>query len=77
MEGVNNLGIIELTIEEGGGGGGILPYYSGDYEVDPRKVDQVLETKNKSMRDDVVVNSINYLEVSNPQGGMTATIGFE
>lgn len=67
---------INLTIEEGGGGAP-LPYYDGPYQVTPRKVEQVLDTKNKSMRDDIVVDPITYLEVSNPQGGKTATIGYE
>ena len=65
---------IELTISEGGTA---LPVYDGDYVVVPRKVEQVLETKNKSMRENVTINPINYLEVSNPQGGKTATIGYE
>lgn len=68
-------GQLELTIDEGGGSP--LPYYDGAYEVTPRKVEQVLETKNKSMREDLVVDPITYLEVSNPQGGKTATIGYE
>lgn len=68
--------IINLTIEEGGGGSP-LPYYDGSYSVVPRKIEQVLETKNKSMRDDVTIDPINYAEVTNPQGGKTATIGFE
>lgn len=68
--------VINLTIEEGGGGSP-LPYYDGAYSVVPRKIEQVLETKNKSMRDDVTIDPINYAEVTNPQGGKTATIGFE
>lgn len=68
-------GTLELTIDEGGGSP--LPYYDGIYEVTPRKVEQILDTKNKSMRDDVTVKEIPYLEVSNPQGGITATIGYE
>lgn len=66
---------INLTISEGGGSP--LPYYEGSYEVTPRKIEQLLETKNKSMLDDVTINAINYAEVANPQGGKTATIGFE
>lgn len=68
-------GNLELTIEEGSGG--TLPYFNGPYNVTPRKVEQILETKNKSMRDDVTVEEIPYSEVSNPQGGITATIGYE
>lgn len=65
---------LELTISEGGQA---LPVYDGSYEVVPRKVEQVLETKNKSMREDVIIDPINYSEVTNPQGGKTATIGYE
>lgn len=67
--------IINLTIEEGSGG--TLPYYDGDYNVVPKVTSQVLSTKNKSMRNDVTVEEIPYSEVSNPQGGLTATIAYE
>lgn len=66
-----------LDVELVGGGSGRLPYYTGEYVVDPRKVAQTLETKNKSMRDDVVVNEIFYSEVGNLGGGNTAYIGME
>lgn len=65
---------IDVTIE--GSSGERLPYYEGSYEVDPRKVEQVLETANKSMADDVTVNAIFYSEVSNPYGD-TVFIGME
>jgi hypothetical protein len=67
--------IINLTIEEGSGG--VLPYYDGSYSVVPRKIEQTLETKNKSMRDDVTIDPINYSETINPQGGNTVVIGYE
>lgn len=67
----------EFEIELVGGGSGRLPYYTGAYIVDPRKVEQVLETKNKSMRDDVTVNPIFYAETTNISGGLTAVIGLE
>ena len=67
--------IINLTIEEGSGG--TLPYYDGDYNVVPKVTSQVLSTKNKSMRNDVTVEEVPYAEVSNPQGGLTATIAYE
>ena len=60
-----------------GGGGGDLPYYSGNYEVNPRKVTQTLETANKSMRRDVIVRPISYSETINESGGLTITIGQE
>lgn len=67
----------EFEIELVGGGSGRLPYYTGDYEVDPRKVEQTLLTKNKSMREDVVIHPIFYQETSNISGGLTAVIGME
>ena len=67
----------ELEIELTGGSEGQLPWYLGDYEVDPRKVEQTLETKNKSMRGDVVIHPIFYQETSNLSGGLTAVIGME
>lgn len=59
------------------GGGEGYPFYNGEYVVDPRKVEQTLETKNKSMRDDVTINPIFYAETSNLSGGLTAVIGLE
>ena len=54
-----------------------LPYYDGAYDVEPRKVGQVLETANKSMSEDVVINPIYYAETTNIGGGYTAVIGTE
>ena len=42
--------------------------YLGPYEVTPQVYEQTLETKNKSMRDDVRVYEIPYAEVSNIYG---------
>ncbi len=66
---------LELTFDATAGGR--LPYYEGAYVVDPRKVSQTLETQNKSMRENVVVNEIYYAETSNLGGGYTAYIGLE
>lgn len=52
-----------------------LPWYEGEYEVTPKWEDITLETKQRSMRDDVTVTEIPYLEVENPQGGVTVVIG--
>lgn len=49
--------------------------YKGEYEVVPRVNKQVLETKNKTMTDDVTVLEIPYSEVDNLSGGQTITIG--
>ena len=75
-----NDGVQELQVEmmggnNGGGGGEILPYYSGNYEVNPSKVTQTLETANKSMRRDVIIHPISYSETINDSGGLTVTIG--
>ena len=68
----------EITFEiEEGIGSGTLPPYEGSYVVTPRKVEQVLETNDKRMTDDVTVEAISYIEVGNMGGGVTATIGFE
>ena len=67
----------ELEVELVGGGSGRFPYYSGPYVVDPRKVEQTLETTNKSMSGDVTINPIFYSETSNVGGGLTAVIGLE
>ena len=67
----------ELEIELVGGSEGRLPYYLGPYEVDPRKVEQTLETANRSMNGNVVIHPIFYAETSNLGGGLTAIIGLE
>lgn len=69
---------VELTFEiTEGTGGGLLPFYDGPYSVEPRKIQQTLATKNKSMSNDVTVNDIYYSEVSNITGGITCYIGKE
>lgn len=68
----------EITFEiEEGIGTGTLPPYEGEYVVAPRKIEQVLETNDKRMTDNVTVEAISYIEVGNLGGGTTATIGFE
>lgn len=49
--------------------------YTGEYEVTPTFDTQKLLTKTKTMRDDVTIQSIPFSEVSNPQDGVTLTIG--
>lgn len=74
---------VDLTVSEclditfDASAGGRLPYYDGDYVVVPRKIEQELETKNKSMHENVVINAINYSETINPYGGETVIIGYE
>lgn len=66
---------LDLIISEGSGG--ILPAYTGSYNVIPKVKSQKLETKNKSMTNDINVEKIPYSEVSNPEGGKTIVIGGE
>ena len=51
------------------------PPYKGEYEVIPKFTEEVLETKNKLMKDNVVVYPIEVARVSNPSGGTTVYIG--
>ena len=53
----------------------VHPSFDGPYEVTPRFHEQTLKTKNKLMTDDVTVEVIPAHEVTNPQGGLTVTIG--
>ena len=52
-----------------------LPYYEGEYVITPKFTEQVLETKQKSMSDDVTVEKITTLEVDNEAGGVTYIFG--
>ena len=49
--------------------------YTGQYEIDPKWVEQELETTNLYMTENVKVHSIRIERVSNVQGGRTVTIG--
>lgn len=49
--------------------------YTGDYVVNPDFSGKTLETKNKTMDEDVIVNPIEVARVSNPSGGTTIYIG--
>ena len=51
--------------------------YQGPYEVTPKISQQVLETYDKVMEDDVFIFPVPYQEVSNPQGGQTVIIAFD
>lgn len=59
-------------------GDSIIDYdeYTGQYTVSPLpNVKQILRTRNKVLRHDVVVNEIPYYETSNSAGGYTVIIG--
>lgn len=53
---------------------GGLPYTDA-YEVTPTMEEQVLQTRMKTMRNDVTVHAIPYTKTTNPSGGYTAIIG--
>lgn len=52
-----------------------LPYYEGEYDITPTFEQQVLETKQKSMSDNVTVEKITTLEMDNDAGGVTYIFG--
>ena len=69
---------IEATIQvEGVIEGGASPPYEGEYEITPKIDEQVFETKDKRMTQDLKILSIPYSEVSNPEGGLTVNIAFD
>lgn len=49
--------------------------YDGEYIVNPNFVEQILETKYKMMKDDVVIEPITVSKTTNPSGGNTVYIG--
>lgn len=49
--------------------------YNGDYNVIPRVYQQVLETKDKVMLNDVTIENIPLSRVINLSNGYTVTIG--
>lgn len=51
--------------------------YTGEYIVRPAVTAQTLETKGKTMKDNVTIKRIPRYEVSNTSGGTTFTIGGE
>lgn len=54
---------------------GKLPDYSGEYIITPSVEEQTMQTKNRTMTNDVTILAIPYAEVSNSTGGKTVTIG--
>lgn len=49
--------------------------YHGVYDVIPESGFQLLPTQGRYVEDDIIVHPIPFSEVSNLQGGYTATIG--
>lgn len=52
-------------------------YYTGDYEVIPKRENQVLKTKEKLMSKDVSIKEIPFYQTSNLSGGTTCYIAKE
>lgn len=52
-------------------------HYNGDYEVTPKTIQQVMQTRNRIMDNDVIINKIPYFETGNNFGGNTVYIGSE
>ncbi len=55
-----------------------LPTYEGEYEVTPKVYEnKTLQTKNHSMKNDILIRKIPQSEVSNLSNGYTLIIGEE
>ena len=52
-------------------------HYKGNYEVTPKTIQQVMQTRNLIMDNDVIINKIPYFETGNNYGGNTVYIGSE
>lgn len=72
IEGITE--VLGMELEEGGGYTPGLPCYDGSYDITPKVTGQTMETKNKTMRDDVIIRGIPFEAVSNG-AGTTITIG--
>lgn len=49
--------------------------YDGEYQVTPKFTEEILETKDKLMKENVTISPISVARVSNPSGGTTVYIG--
>ena len=52
-----------------------FPYYEGPYTAVPAVTEQVLDTEQRIMRKNLVIEKIPFYKVSNNKGGDTVTIG--
>lgn len=58
---------IKLTVHEGGGS--VFPVYAGETTVTPKVKESIeLETQNKVLLENIIVNEVPYYETSNPKG---------
>lgn len=67
---------VELTATVCQSSGSEAPAYTDDYEITPTSREQILQTKDKFLKQDIVVKSIPYFETSNEEG-TTVYIGVE
>lgn len=65
-------GVLEGTISQFQGN---YTVYTGEYEVTPNFSEQILQTKDRRMADDITVKSIQVESVANLSGGRTVYIG--
>lgn len=68
---VDGFKFVDINVPQSGG-----EHYEGSYEVNPKSTEQVLETNQKLMTDNLVINPIPYSVVDNEKG-LTVTIGEE
>lgn len=66
-------GELNITV----GANGIKEYYDGEYTVIPKVEAQILDTEEKYLKKNILVNEIPKFETSNASGGTTVYIGSE
>lgn len=49
--------------------------YEGDYSIIPSTENQILDTQNKLLKQNIEIKAIPYTETENSAGGITVTIG--
>lgn len=74
---VNPQKSVQMKVEKAATVGISSRTYEGSYEVIPTVDGQMMETKEKYMKDDVTIHPIPYFSVGNNSGGNTVFIGSE
>ena len=52
----------------------IYPVYDGETDIYPSSMNQILETEDTVLKNDITVHAISYTEIDNEFGGKTAII---
>lgn len=65
------IGFSEINLLPGGGGG---DPYEGNYAVTPSFSEQIMQTKNKTMLQNMNIHAIPVSETDNAAGGVTLSI---